>query len=120
MKILVADDTRDITDMVRDMLESSGYACTTANSGQECLDLIRANTFDLVLLDVAMPQITGIDVLAKVKEDNIPASNRIVFFTASSLTEHDKNKLRDLGALDCLSKPLTRQKLLQVITKYAA
>ena len=85
-RIFVVDDNKDITDLMKLMLESSGYSCVTTNSGPEALNLLHNDTFDLVLLDMAMPQVSGIDVLEKVNDGN---RNKIVFFTASSLTESD-------------------------------
>lgn len=118
-KILVVDDEKGITDLVKDMLESSGHMCTTANSGPECLNLIRTNAFDLLLLDIAMPEVSGIDVVKKIKEDSTLDQIRIVFFTASFLTEEEREDLKKLGVLDCLTKPFTEAKLLEMMTKYA-
>ncbi len=117
--VLVVDDDKSITELVRDMLESSGHRCTMANSGPECVNLIRDKKFDLVLLDIAMPEVSGIDVVKKMQEDDAFGQTRIVFFTASYLTEQEKENLKKLGVLDCLSKPFTEAKLLEMITKYA-
>lgn len=67
-KILVVDDNEDITDMIKSMLESSPYTCVTANTGRQCLDLAEQQNFDLILLDMAMPEMSGIDVLTQLKE----------------------------------------------------
>jgi CheY-like chemotaxis protein len=115
-KIFVVDDNRDITDLMKLMLESSGYSCETANSGPEALDQIRNSKFDLILLDMAMPQISGIDVLDKISRDSNTRCN-IVLFTASSLTESDIENFKKRGALDCIRKPITKAKLLETISK---
>lgn len=115
-KIFVVDDNRDITDLMKLMLESSGYSCETANSGPEALDQIRNSKFDLILLDMAMPQISGIDVLDKISRDSNTRCN-IVLFTASSLTESDIENFKKRGALDCIRKPITKAKLLETLSK---
>jgi len=117
-RIFVVDDNKDITDLMKLMLESSGYSCVTTNSGSEALDLMRNNTFDLVLLDMAMPEVTGMDVLDKVKDDSTDTrNNKIVLFTASSLTDSDIENFKKRGALDCIRKPITKVKLLETISK---
>ncbi len=113
-RIFVVDDNKDITDLMKLMLESSGYSCVTANSGSDALNLMRNSRFDLVLLDMAMPEVTGIDVLDKVKGD---AANKIVLFTASSMTDSDIENFKKRGALDCIRKPITKAKLLATISK---
>lgn|SRR5574341_2419572 len=116
-RIFVVDDNKDITDLVKLMLESSGYSCVTANSGSEALNLMHNNAFDLVLLDMAMPEVTGIDVLDKVKHDAADGRNKIVLFTASSLTDSDIENFKKRGALGCIRKPVTKAKLLETISK---
>lgn len=113
----MVDDNRDITDLMKLMLESSGYSCVTANSGTEALNLMHNNTFDLILLDMAMPQVSGIDVLEEVKDDAADNGIKIVLFTASSLTDSDIENFKKRGALDCIRKPVTKEKLLETISK---
>lgn len=121
-KVLVVDDSKDITDMVESMLGSSPYACVTANSGKECLKFLREQKFDLVLLDMAMPEMSGLDVLLKLKEDNILRQNKIVLFTASPMyTEMDLTKVKeDYGAIERVRKPFTNVELLSLINKHLA
>lgn len=119
-KILVVDDNREITEMVNTMLESSQYSCVTANSGQECLELLQEQKFDLILLDMAMPEMSGLDVLTKLKEKNEMAQNRVVLFTASPMyTEMDLTKIREqYGAVERVKKPFTDTELLTLIDKH--
>lgn len=119
-RILVVDDNTEITDMVKTMLESSPYSCVTVNSGQECLELLQNERFDLILLDMAMPDMSGLDVLAKLKEKNSIGQNRIVLFTASPMyTEMDLTKIREqYGAVERVKKPFTDTELLTLIDKH--
>lgn len=68
------------------------YNCVAVNSGQECLDLMRKMKFDLVLLDLSMPDMSGLDVLSALGEE--PLSHNIVLFTAA--TEYNANELEKL------------------------
>ena len=119
-KILVVDDSVETTDLVKLMLESAGHSCTTANGGQEALELIRNNRFDLILLDGAMPEISGVDVLKELKQDGTLGNNRIVFFTASpTFTDLKMGDLKkEYGVLDTFRKPFTKKELVDLVTKY--
>jgi CheY-like chemotaxis protein len=118
--ILVVDDNEDITDMIKSMLVSSPYSCMTANTGIQCIDLVKQQNFDLILLDMAMPEMSGIDVLTKLKENNLAQQTKIVLVTASPMyTEMDLKKIReDYGAIERVKKPFTDEELLAVIEKY--
>jgi CheY-like chemotaxis protein len=119
-KILVVDDNREITEMVKTMLESSPYSCVTANSGHECLQMLQDEQFDLILLDMAMPEMSGLDVLARLKEKKETAQNRVVLFTASPMyTEMDLTKIQEqYGAIERVKKPFTDTELLALIDKH--
>lgn len=117
-KILVIDDNHYITDLVGTILEAAGYSCTALNSGDRCIELLKNNAFDLLLLDIAMPGFTGIDLLKRIKSDGELEKNKVVFFTASSISEVERENLRQIGALDCMKKPFTKKELLDIIEKY--
>lgn len=117
--ILVVDDNQDIAELLKTTLEIAGYKCTSINSGNHCLQLLSNNNFDLILLDVAMPGITGVDVIKKIKSDPALSKNKIVFITASSPTDEVEDDLMKQGALDVLKKPITEDALLSAVEKYA-
>ncbi|MGI0019833.1 MAG: response regulator [Nitrososphaera sp.] len=120
--ILVVDDNKETTDLVKLMLELNQYGCTTANSAHECLTAMRKSKFDLVLLDMAMPVMNGIEVLQKLKEDDMLAENKIVLFTASPVyTDMDLEKIKkNFGAVDRMRKPFTEQELIHIIETHTA
>jgi CheY-like chemotaxis protein len=121
-RILVVDDNRDITEMVQTMLEGTAYDCTTVNSGRECVRLAETEKFDLILLDMAMPEMSGLDVLAELKGSYAARDTKIVLVTASPMyTEMDLKKVRDeYGAIERVKKPFTDAELLRVIDKYVS
>jgi len=117
-KILVVDDNQDITDMVKELLELHGYSCTTANSGRACLNLLRSEQFDLVLLDLAMPEMSGSDILKQIMVDSTLAHNKIILFTSSYITDSEISELVKLGALDCIRKPINKDKLIEYVKRH--
>lgn len=118
--VLVVDDNNNTTDAVKSVLETAGYECHTANSGKECLVLLKKNSFDLVLLDLEMPDMSGDDLLEKMTEDLTIVHTKIVFFTASpTFTEKDIDELKKKYAVsDHLTKPFTTKALIAVVEKY--
>ena len=119
-QILVVDDNQDITDMVKEMLEGSPYHCVIANSGKQGLELIKENDFDLILLDMAMPEMSGLDVLRKLKELDLAQKTNVVLVTASPMySDMDLTQIRaDYGAIERVKKPFTDKALISVIEKY--
>jgi CheY-like chemotaxis protein len=118
-KILVVDDSRDITEMVESMLESTPYTCTTVNSGKECLKLVERQDFDLILLDMAMPEMSGLDVLKELKDSKDVSKTKIVLITASPMyTEMDFRIIKEeFGAIERVPKPFTDTELINIIDK---
>lgn len=107
--ILVAEDDTHILTGLIDTLESEGYRATPAGNGREAVDLFAAGTFDLVLLDVMMPALSGYDVCRAIrkKDEEVP----VIMLTAKS-EEIDKVLGLELGADDYITKPFGVHELL--------
>lgn len=106
-RILVVDDERSITDMVRMFLSKNGYSCDTAADGGEAAELIEQKRYDLVLLDIMLPVIDGYDLIEYIKQYNTP----VIFITAKASVENRVRGLR-LGAEDYIVKPFDLEELL--------
>lgn len=117
-KILIVDDSKVITDLVRLMLAKSEYGCAVANSANECVRLLRKEKFDLVLLDIAMPEVSGLDVLDMIKNDATQRSTRVVLFTASSPTDAELQAYVARGALGVIKKPVKKESLIAQVHTY--
>ena len=99
--ILVADDEKEIRELLRLYLENSGYKVIEAEDGQQALDFLRSKQIDLCLLDIMMPKVDGYHVLQELrKESNIP-----VMILSAKDTDSEKILGLNLGADDYMAKP---------------
>lgn len=108
-KILIVEDEPNMRMGLRDNLEFEGYQVDLAENGVQGLDLLLANTYHLVLLDVMMPEMSGLDVCKKAREQRIYVP--IVLLTAKG-EEMDKVLGLELGADDYIVKPFSLRELL--------
>jgi DNA-binding response OmpR family regulator len=106
--ILVVDDERKIVDLARDYLEHAGFSVVTASDGPSALDAVQRRHPDLVVLDLGLPGIDGLDVTRRVRRDsNLP----VIMLTARD-DELDKLLGLELGADDYLTKPFSPRELV--------
>jgi DNA-binding response OmpR family regulator len=107
-RILVVDDDRKIVDLIRLYLEKDGYRVLVAYDGRQALELAHQREPDLVVLDLMLPEVSGLDVCRTLRaETNVP----IIMLTART-TEEDKLLGLDLGADDYVTKPFSPRELL--------
>jgi DNA-binding NtrC family response regulator len=102
-KVLIVDDEKLIRWSVRRQLEEWGYIAIEAESGTGGLAQIRAETPDLILLDVRLPDLSGIEVLREIKQNNL--SIPVIMITGDPQLDDIKTAIK-LGALDFIKKPL--------------
>jgi len=108
-KILVIDDEAGIRSSLKGILEDEGYVVTTTDTGEKGLDLLKGENFDLVLLDIWLPQMSGLDVLEKIKRSEESSQVVMISGHGSIATAVKSTKL---GAYDFLEKPLTLEKVI--------
>jgi len=111
-KLLVIDDEPAIREGVRRILESESFAVETYGSGQAALERIKQERFDLVITDLKMPGISGMDVLKSIKD--IHPDLPVVFITGYSSVDNAVEVMK-LGAVDYIAKPFTPEDMLKVI-----
>ena len=112
MYILVVDDSRVQRTAYSDILASAGYAVRQASSGSEALRLINDTHPDLVLLDVVLPDISGIEVCKRIKNDHSLNSTSIILFSAAQVDCNSQAMGMESGADDYLVKPVETRELL--------
>jgi two-component system, OmpR family, alkaline phosphatase synthesis response regulator PhoP len=110
-KILVVDDEEDILDLVRYNLEKEGYRVTCVGSGEEALEMARSIKPDLLLLDLMLPGVDGLEVCKILKFESTTNSIPIVMLTAKG-EESDVVTGLELGADDYISKPFSPKVLI--------
>ncbi len=107
-RILAVDDNPQIQKLVSVNLHARGYAVQTASSGEEALDLFKGGQFDLVLLDLVLPGISGIDVCIWIRQQStVP-----VIVLSAREDEELKVRALDAGADDYVTKPFSQEELL--------
>ncbi len=113
--ILVADDDSAIRQLLRTLLEEGGYGVEEATTGQEALDGLKSGTYDLVLLDMRMPDMTGIEVLKQLREKTgeVP----VIFITAYG-SPNIAIQASSLGAYSYITKPFELDDVLHTIDLY--
>lgn len=109
MRILIVEDEKEIADGVEGILKNAGYTADAVYDGEDGLEFIRSNVYDMILLDVMLPRINGFDIVRKVRAEGIETP--VIMLTAKSRTD-DKIQGLDLGADDYLTKPFDAGELL--------
>lgn len=107
-KLLVIDDDKDTCEFLKDFFEARKCVVLTALSGEEGLSIIKADKPDIVLLDVRMKGLNGLEVLKEVKE--FDKNIKVIMVTVAS-DEQTRQQAMDLGADDFIKKPLNTQYL---------
>ncbi|MDF2422448.1 MAG: response regulator [Nitrosopumilus sp.] len=115
MKILGIDDNFAINELLDNVLNASGHEFSYVNNGKEGLKLIQENNYDIVLLDLSMPEFTGVEVIDSLNNGGIINKQKIIIFTASSFTDSEIEELLKNGAHSCIRKPIDIDLLLEKI-----
>ncbi len=110
-KILIAEDERDIRDLITFTLRYNGYEVVAATNGEEALALTRQEKPDLVILDVRMPRLTGYDVCRQIKADPELQHIPVVFLSAKG-QESEVQAGMEAGAVDYILKPFSPDQLV--------
>jgi len=112
--LLIVDDEERFANMLAMRLNLRGCDCEVCYNGQDAIDIIKEKIFDLVLLDLRLPDIYGTDVLASIKEIN--AKIPVIIVTAHG-TEKDRQLCIQLGAYAFMHKPLNIEELTPIFKK---
>jgi two-component system phosphate regulon response regulator PhoB len=116
-KILVVDDEEDLQTLVKSILENAGFAAASVGSGQECLDRLKKEKFDLVILDMMMPGMSGRETCEKIRKNPDTKSTKVIFLTVARFSEAGKGTLTDLKVLDYVTKPFENDDLIKRVKK---
>ena len=118
LTILIADDEPDLLELIEYNLSNAGHTIITAGDGAQALSLAKSANPDLILLDVMMPKLTGIQVAKRLRSQTETASIPIIMLTAKADEAHELEGL-GAGADDYITKPFSIQILLARIDALA-
>jgi DNA-binding response OmpR family regulator len=116
LNVLIIDDNEQITKMISSFLDMSNHDCTIVNEGKEGLELIKTKQYDSIVLDLAMPEFDGYEILDTLQKEDPSQIPKIIILTASSVSIETVRKFKELGVSSCLQKPVDIDQLLSRIT----
>ena len=115
MKILLIDDNQDITSLLSKFLKAQGFENIVTNDPREGLERIKEEKYDVVLLDISMPELSGIDIIQTLEKEQILRNQKIIIFSALANFQVPE-LLQKEGIHGCLKKPVQLQELVTAIT----
>lgn len=115
LRVLVIDDNEENIEVVSFFLQLNGIECITERSGTKVLEILRKENFDLVLLDMAIPDFSGIQIFDALREEGTVAEKNIIIFTASLIDQKETDRLLREGAKGIVHKPLAIEDLEQMV-----
>ncbi len=113
-KLLIVDDELDVREVARSFFRTRGFDVSIASAGREALDLVAKENPDLILLDIRMGEMSGIDVLRELRQRNNPVK---VVMVSGIEEEHAVQETTGLGALGFIHKPLILEELEKVVLR---
>ncbi len=113
-RVLVVDDEPGIRESLRGVLEDEGYTCHTVESGEQCLEELARHSYEVILLDVWLPGMDGMETLARIQEIPFDHRPQVVIISGHGTIE-TAVKATKLGAFDFLEKPLTIEKVAVIL-----
>jgi two-component system cell cycle response regulator DivK len=113
-KILIVEDNELNMKLFNDLLEAKGYEVIQTNNGMEALDLARAHMPDLILMDIQLPEVSGLEVTKWIKDDDSLTHIPIIAVTAFAM-KGDEERIRQGGCEAYISKPISVASFLQTI-----
>ena len=120
LNVLIIDDNEQITKMISSFLDMSNHDCTVVNDGKEGLEQIKTKRFDSIVLDLAMPEFDGYEILSTLQSEDPSQLPKIIILTASTVPIETVRKFKELGVSSCLQKPVDIDQLLSRITDSTA
>jgi two-component system cell cycle response regulator DivK len=115
--VLIVEDNELNMKLFRDLLEAHGYQTVGTSNGYEALDLVRSLRPDLILMDIQLPQVSGLEVTGWIKQDPAIAMIPVVAVTAFAM-KGDEERIREGGCEAYLSKPISVGKFIETVRRF--
>jgi two-component system cell cycle response regulator DivK len=115
--VLIVEDNELNMKLFRDLLEAHGYQTVGTSNGYEALDLVRSLHPDLILMDIQLPQVSGLEVTGWIKKDPAISMIPVVAVTAFAM-KGDEERIREGGCEAYLSKPISVGKFIETVRRF--
>jgi two-component system, cell cycle response regulator DivK len=115
--VLIVEDNELNMKLFRDLLEAHGYQTSGTSNGVEALDLVRKMRPDLILMDIQLPQVSGLEVTRWIKDDPELRMIPVVAVTAFAM-KGDEERIREGGCEAYLSKPISVGKFIETVRRF--
>lgn len=116
-KVMIVEDNELNMKLFRDLIEASGYETVRTRNGLEALDLARQHKPDLILMDIQLPEVSGLEVTKWLKDDDDLRDIPVIAITAFAM-KGDEERIREGGCEAYLSKPISVAKFLATVRRY--
>ena len=116
-KVMIVEDNELNMKLFRDLIEATGYETVRTRNGLEALDLARAHRPDLILMDIQLPEVSGLEVTKWLKEDDDLHKIPVIAVTAFAM-KGDEERIRQGGCEASISKPISVMHVLDVVRKH--
>ncbi|MDJ0686426.1 MAG: response regulator [Alphaproteobacteria bacterium] len=116
-KVMIVEDNELNMKLFHDLLESRGYDIIETRDGMEALKMARSERPDLILMDIQLPEVSGLEVTKWIKEDDDLKSIPIIAVTAFAM-KGDEEKIREGGCEAYIAKPISVQTFLDTVAKF--
>ncbi|MEL7488319.1 MAG: response regulator [Pseudomonadota bacterium] len=115
--VLIVEDNDLNMKLFHDLLEAHGYETLQARTGPEAISLARAERPDLILMDIQLPEVSGLQVTAEIKEDETMTDIPVIAVTAFAM-KGDEERIRAGGCEDYIAKPISVSDFLEKVKRY--
>ena len=116
-QVMIVEDNELNMKLFRDLIEASGYTTIQTRNGMEALDLARKHRPDLILMDIQLPEVSGLEVTRWIKDDAELRATPVVAVTAFAM-KGDEERIREGGCEAYLSKPISVGKFIETVRRF--
>ena len=116
-KVLIVEDNELNMKLFSDLLDANGYQTIKSTTGKKALELVKSKLPDLVLMDIQLPDVSGLEVTRQIKDDETTKDIPVIAITAFAM-KGDAERIRNGGCEDYMSKPISVPKFLKMVRSF--
>jgi len=116
-RIMIVDDEESLLQLMEAILTNEGYQVITASDGKECLEKLKTDKPDLILLDMMMPGMSGREVCEKIRENPKTKNLKVAFLTVAKFSEAGRDVLKKMNVADYINKPFDNDDMIRRVKK---